>query len=134
MREGSPYFAAYPEVRDREAHDPLTPSQLRVEDNRFVSVPLPYDLRLLGGQNIFSGNHFVSLAPAVQAVLQVDQTRKPLTSWPAWQAAGFDADAVLEPKLGREDRRKLNAIIRAAGPRDAPERIAQTPGVKRLAE
>lgn len=117
LKEGSPYYAAYPELQDREAHDPLTPSQLRIADNHFIAVPLPYDIRLLGAQNIFSGNHFAGLPPAVKAVLKQAQIRKPLNSWAEWQAAGFDVDAVLESKLSSKEQKKMDKIINEAGPR-----------------
>ncbi|SDS46246.1 Right handed beta helix region [Opitutus sp. GAS368] len=117
LKEGSPYYAAYPEIRDREAHDPLTPSQLGIEDNHFIDVLLPYDIRLLGAQNIFSGNHFAGLSPAVKAVLKQAQIRKPLNSWAEWQAAGFDVDAVLESKLSSKAQKKMDKIINEAGPR-----------------
>ena len=117
LAAGSPYLTAYPELVDREAHDPLTPSHIRWENNHFIDVPAAYDLRLLGTQNTFAQNHFSSREPGVNATLKKGATKESIKNWVSWQTAGFDTDAKLNAPLGAEEKRAMDKIVSEAGPR-----------------
>jgi hypothetical protein len=118
LQPGSPFFSAYPEIKDREKNNPLVPSHIEFRGNHLLEVPLPYDIRLLGTQNVFAENHFAVIPPAAEVVLSDLSGKKvPLKTWAAWRQAGFDGDAVVERQLTPAENDAMSKIIRNAGPR-----------------
>lgn len=118
LKPGSPFFSAYPEIKDREKNNPLVPSHIEFRGNHLLEVPLPYDIRLLGTQNIFAENRFAVMPPAAEVVLSdVSGKKVPLKTWAAWRQAGFDGDAVVEPQLTPAENAAMAKIVRNAGPR-----------------